>query len=113
MSRLVVLTTSELGPGYRLAGSLTVEVGSPEQAAAQLEGLMVTEDGVVAVHAPYFHALPSRVKTRLDALTTPLVVPLPAGDTARPEVDRRQRLLELLRQAVGYQITFGDEEDAP
>jgi hypothetical protein len=36
-------------------------------------------------------------------------VPLPAGTATEPVGDRRQRLLELLRQAIGYEITFGDE----
>jgi vacuolar-type H+-ATPase subunit F/Vma7 len=110
MSRLVVLTTSEQAVGYRLAGSVTREVGSPEQTAAVLEELLATEDGVIAIHAPYFHALSGPVRARLDATTTPLVVPLPAGDSTGRGADRRQRLLELLRQAVGYQITFGDED---
>ena len=46
---------------------------------------------------------------RLDALRTPLVVPLPAGLTDDQAEDRRERLLRMLRQAVGYEITFGDE----
>jgi vacuolar-type H+-ATPase subunit F/Vma7 len=112
MSRLVVLTTSELAVGYRLAGSVTLEGGSPEHLATQVEGLLATEDGVVAIHAAYFHALPRPLRVRLESTTIPLVVPLPAGDPAGPGADPRQRLLELLRQAVGYQITFGDEESA-
>jgi vacuolar-type H+-ATPase subunit F/Vma7 len=113
MSRLLVLTTRELAAGYRLAGAATVEVGSPAEAEAQLEELLDREDGVIAVHAPYFHALGRALRRRLEALRTPLVVPLPAGLTADQVEDRRERLLRMLRQAVGYEITFGDEARTP
>ena len=112
MSRLLVLTTSELAVGYRLAGASTVEVSSAAETRATLEELLDREDGVIAVHAPYFHALPLPLRRRLDALRTPLVVALPAGTATDQVGDRRQRLLELLRQAIGYEITFGDERTA-
>jgi vacuolar-type H+-ATPase subunit F/Vma7 len=112
MSRLLILTTRDLAVGYRLAGATTVEVGSTAQAAAILEELLAGEEGVIAVHAPYFDALPRPLRRRLDALRVPLVVPLPAGAATELAGDRRQRLLELLRQAIGYEITFGDERTA-
>ena len=59
MSRLLVLTTSELAVGYRLAGATTVEVRSAAETRAILEELLDREDGIIAVHAPYFNALPS------------------------------------------------------
>lgn len=109
MRRLVILTTPELAVGYRLAGAATLEVTTPDGARVALEGLLATEDGVIAVHAPYFNGLPQPLRRRLDALSSPLVVPLPAGTAAEQSQDRRQRLLELLHQAVGYEITFGKE----
>jgi vacuolar-type H+-ATPase subunit F/Vma7 len=109
MSRLLILTTRNLAVGYRLAGATTIEVASTAQTAATLEELLVTETGVIAVHAPYFDALPRLLRRRLDALRIPLVVPLPAGTASVPVGDRRQRLLEMLRQAVGYEIIFGEE----
>jgi vacuolar-type H+-ATPase subunit F/Vma7 len=109
MSRLLVLTTRELAAGYRLAGAAALEVASPAEAAARLEELVEREDGVIAVHAPYFHALERPLRRRLDALDTPLVVALPAGTTVEESQDRRDQLLQMLRQAVGYEITFGHE----
>ena len=113
MSRLLVLTTPELVAGYRLGGVTAIEVASPIEAAAQLEELLEREDGVIAVHAPFFHALDRPLRRRLDALRTPLVVALPAGVTAEQAEDRRERLLQMLRQAVGFEIRFGDEGTAP
>ena len=112
MSRLLVLTTRDLAVGYRLAGASTVEVASTAQTAAALEELLAGENGVIAVHAPYFDALPTPLRRRLDSLRIPLVVSLPAGTAAEHVGERRQRLLELLRQAIGYEITFGDERTA-
>jgi vacuolar-type H+-ATPase subunit F/Vma7 len=109
VSRLLVLTTRELATGYRLGGVAAIEVASPAEAAARLEELLEREDGVIAVHAPFFHALDRPLRRRLDALRAPLVVALPAGTTAEQAQDRRERLLQMLRQAVGYEITFGDE----
>ncbi len=112
MSRLLILTTRDLAVGYRLAGAATVEVASAGQAATALEDLLAGEDGVIAVHAPYYDALPTPLRRRLDSLRIPLVVPLPAGTATEAVGDRRQRLLELLRQAIGYEITFGDDRTA-
>jgi vacuolar-type H+-ATPase subunit F/Vma7 len=109
MSRLLVLTTRELAAGYRLAGAAALEVASPAEAAARLEELVEREDGVIAVHAPYFHALERPLRRSLDALDKPLVVALPAGTTVEEAQDRREQLLQMLRQAVGYEITFGQE----
>jgi vacuolar-type H+-ATPase subunit F/Vma7 len=109
VSRLLVLTTPELATGYRLGGVAAIEVASPSEAAASLEELLEREDGVIAVHAPFFHAFDRRLRRRLDALRAPLVVALPAGATVEQAQDRRERLLQMLRQAVGYEITFDDE----
>jgi vacuolar-type H+-ATPase subunit F/Vma7 len=112
MSRLLILTTRDLAVGYRLAGAATVEVASAAQAADALGSLLAGEDGVIAVHGPYYDALPAPLRRRLDSLRIPLVIRLPAGAAAEPGGDRRQRLLELLRQAIGYEITFGDDRTA-
>lgn len=109
MSRLLILTTRELAVGYRLAGAAALEVTSTDEAQVRLAELLAVEDGVIAVHAPYFYALPRPFLRQLDSLRTPLVVALPSGMVVEHRQDRRQRLLEVLRQAVGYQITFGED----
>jgi vacuolar-type H+-ATPase subunit F/Vma7 len=113
MSRLLILTTPELAVGYRLAGATTLEVTTPDETRLTLEKLLEDEDGVIAVHAPYFQALPQPLRQRLGLLSKPLVIALPAGTATEQSQDRRRRLLELLHQAVGYEITFGKEGTAP
>jgi vacuolar-type H+-ATPase subunit F/Vma7 len=113
VSRLLVLTTHELAAGYRLAGVTVFEAASSADAATQLEKFLDQENGVIAVHAPFFHEFARPLRRRLDASRTPLVVALPAGMTDDQVRDRRTRLLRMLRQAVGYEITFNDETRTP
>ena len=110
MSRLLVLTTRELAAGYRLAGVAArrgrVARGGRGAARGAPRARGRRHRGARPVLP---RARPSRSARRLDALRTPLVVPLPAGTTDDQAEDRRERLLQMLRQAVGYEITFGDE----
>ena len=111
MSRLLVLTTPELAAGYRLAGVAALEVASSARGGgAARRSSLEHEDGVIAVHAPFFHALDRTVAaaTRRAARSRSWCA-LPAGVTTEQAEDRRERLLQMLRQAVGYEITFGDE----
>ena len=111
MSRLVVLTTPEIAPGYRLAGAATVEVSSAEQAAAEVLDLVDRreERGVIAMHEPFHAALGRNLRRRFDETTEPLVVPLPSGEPGTGDGGRRERLMKMLWQAVGYEITFDSE----
>jgi vacuolar-type H+-ATPase subunit F/Vma7 len=106
--RLVVVTTTELAPGYRLAGVATIAPESADDAEARLRELIDVqgEQGIIAVHEPFLEALDPAWRRRLDAGTSPLVVALPAGEAGVGESARRERLLRMLWQAVGYQITF-------
>ena len=111
MSRLIVLTTPDLAPGYRLAGASTVPVVSTEVATSELIALVDGrgEGGVIAVHEPFHSALDRELRRRLDETTEPLVVPLPAGGPGEGDGGRRERLMKMLWQAVGYEITFDAE----
>jgi vacuolar-type H+-ATPase subunit F/Vma7 len=111
MGHLIVVTTSELEPGYRLAGAATRSVDSAAQAAEVLQGLLEqpSEGDVVAVHEPFFNDLPVVLRRKIDSLTSPLVVILPGGAGANIEAERRAQHLRILWEAVGYQISFDRE----
>jgi vacuolar-type H+-ATPase subunit F/Vma7 len=114
MGHLIVLTTPELEPGYRLAGVATRSLESAGEAAEVLQELLAQpgEDDVVAVHQPFFDELPVPLRRRIDALTSPLVIALPGGEGAHLEAERRAQQLRILWEAVGYQITFDREGDS-
>ena|SRR6266540_3964587 len=110
MGRLVVVTTPELAPGFRLAGVATEVVTSPAAAARVVADLVAApETSVVAVHEPFLAAFDPEVREPLTMSLHPIVVALPAGTPAEGE-SRQERLAELLRRAVGYRITFGSGE---
>lgn len=113
MGRLIVLTTAELEPGYRLAGVATRPTDSTGEAAQSLHELLEqgAEGDVVAVHEPFFNELDAALRRRIDSIVSPLVVALPGGEGADAEAERRARHLQMLWEAVGYQITFDRGDD--
>ena len=114
MARLLVLTTPELAPGYRLSGVATVCIATAQEAAQTLRELLRsgTERGIVAVHGPHLQALDGDLRRRLDASEEPLVVSLPAGEVDAGPSERRARLLRMLAQTVGFRMSFRPDEDA-
>lgn len=114
MGHLIVLTTRELEPGYRLAGVATRSLDSSGEATEVVEKLLAQpgEGDVIAVHEPFFNELPAGLRRRIDSLTSPLVIALPGGESAHVEAERRAQHLRILWEAVGYQITFDQEDDA-
>ena len=115
MGRLIVLTTADLELGYRLAGVTTQAVDSTTEAEQALHQLLdaEAEGDVIAVHEPFFNEFDRPMRRRIDASASPLVIALPAGRYADVEAERRARLLRMLWQAVGYQMTFDPGKDAP
>lgn len=110
MGRLVVVTTPELAPGFRLAGVATEAVPSAAAAARAVAELVAAPDtAVVAVHEPFFAAFDPQARESLGMSLAPIVVALPAGAAAGGE-SRQERLAELLRRAIGYRIVFGGGE---
>lgn len=107
MGRLIVITTPDLAPGFRLAGATTLLAESPETVAGLLTRLVDVEreDGVIGVHEPFLAGIDGHLRRRLDDLVAPVVVAIPAGDQDRSGW-RRGRLADMLQRAVGREITF-------
>jgi vacuolar-type H+-ATPase subunit F/Vma7 len=114
MGRLIVLTTPELEPGYRLAGVRTQAIGSVNETTQILEELLAQRgDGdVIAVHEPFFNKLDPSLRRRIGSLVSPLVIALPGGEGADAEAERRAQHLRILWEAVGYEITFDRSGEA-
>jgi vacuolar-type H+-ATPase subunit F/Vma7 len=109
---LLVLTTSELVPAYRLAGTRALgcdDVGEAEEALRAV--LDEGHQGVLAVHQPFLDDLDSGLRRELESLDSVLVAALPSGEASRGSEDRRERLRRMLREAIGYEMTFATEGD--
>jgi vacuolar-type H+-ATPase subunit F/Vma7 len=113
MGHLIVLTTRELEPGFRLAGVTTRSLDSTSEAAELVDELIAQPDDgdVIAVYEPFFNQLPAVLRRRIDAIASPLVIALPGGEGAHVEAERRAQHLRILWEAVGFQITFDRTED--
>ncbi len=110
-ARLIVISPQELAAGFRLAG-VDVEVAdSGEQAEAAVRDLLRQgERGVIAVYGPFLADMDEDLQRRLRSSVSPVVVELPTGIGTEPDHLRRTRLANRLQRAIGYHITFGDDE---
>ena len=110
-ARLVVISPEELVSGFRLAG-VDVEVAEDaERAEAVLRDLLRQgEKGVIAVYGPFFADVDQDLQRRLRSSVSPVVVELPTGIGTEPDHVRRTRLADRLQRAIGYHITFGEDE---
>ncbi|MDH3754683.1 MAG: V-type ATP synthase subunit F [Acidimicrobiia bacterium] len=108
---LTVIVPSELASGFRIAGADVKESRDADAAAGILEAMIRGGDrGVVGVYSRYYAALDPALQERSERSLAPVVVPLPSGLEADEGVSQRARVAALLERAVGYHITFGDEE---
>lgn len=109
----VVVVPSDLEPGFLLAGIPTIAVTDPEEAERQTARLLSEgAEGVVAVYEPYLNGFDPDLRHRAEVSLSPVVVPLPPGTGPTDARARRARISALLGRAVGYQITFGPEEES-
>lgn len=105
--RFLVITTWELAPAYRLAGTATEAPSSAAETEAMIRELLRTRfEGVIAVHRPFLEALPSELVDGLADREDVLLIGLPAGEHVEETEAGRIRLQRLLREAVGYEITL-------
>lgn len=110
-TRMIVLVPPELLAGYLLAGVDTRSVETVEDVEAEIDRLVVGgEGGVIAVYRPLFEGLSPDRRRRLELSLRPVVVPLPTGLAETGADQRRARLMQRLQRAIGYHITFGEDE---
>lgn len=111
MSRFVVLARPSLVTGFRLAG---VEAFAAEEAgdAQRLieKWLVAEEDILLALDDGLLERLPDALVRRMQAARSLLYVSIPGGGELRPGVSRQQQIARMLRQAIGFSITFREVE---
>lgn len=110
MARLIVVTTSELTPGFQLAGVTTLTAGSAREASAIVRDLVDGgEKGVIGLYAPYWADMDRDLRRRLERMVNPVVIAMPAGRLVGGAGERRATIAAMLRRVVGYTFTLSDE----
>ena len=110
MGQLIVITTPDLAPGFQLAGVETFAVEGAEQAAAILRRFLAGDEAsLIVVRRGLLQAVPPRLRRQLETSYRPVVMAIPGGLPADAGAERRRTIAELIRRAIGYQITFGAE----
>lgn len=113
MARLTMVAPPELAVGFRLAGTDVVAVDDAVETAVALERLRHDpEVGVIGVFAPFFEALEPALRLACEDSVAPVVVAVPLGEAGSGSTDYRARMASLLQRAIGYRISFGEEDDA-
>lgn len=98
-----VLCGPEVAAGFELAG-LVADLADEATAGETMRRL--ADDpatGIVLVEERLRRALPEDLMLRLDRRATPIVVPFPSPSWGGASV-ADERVLEILRQAVGYRV---------
>jgi len=109
----MVITTPDIAPGFQLAGVETFAVDDAAAAADTLRTLLDdAEASLIVVREDLLEAMPPRLRRRAARSVEPLVMGIPGGLPDITGEERRERLTELIRQAIGFQITLdADDED--
>ncbi len=111
LARLVVISPEELADGFRLTGVAVEQADSSPDAERLVRDLVAQgESGVIAVYRPLFVGFVEDLRRRLKASVSPVVVELPTGIGVESDELRRSRLADRLQRAIGYHVTFGEDE---
>ncbi len=90
--------------GFALAGLQADSLGPEEAGETLLAGFAQhPEVGVVLLQAEIYDALPDDLRGRLDRSAHPVVVPFP-GPAWAAVPSAEERVIELLRRAIGYRV---------
>jgi vacuolar-type H+-ATPase subunit F/Vma7 len=111
MSRLLVVTRPDLAAGFELAGVETFVVQDAEEAEELIGGwLNDGEKGLLAIGETLLMHLDPGLIRRLQASPSLPHLAIPGGQPLDPRISRRGRITEMIRQAIGFHITFKGEE---
>ena len=110
MARVVILSAPGQADGYRLAGCATVVASPGPEAAAALRHLAATSDvGVLLVSSDLWASLDERLRSDVEQLARPVVMPIPEGERI-PGAAREQLLGEMFQRAIGFRIQISGGE---
>lgn len=107
MYKLVVLTDTDTGDGFRLAGVDVITVDSPDDARKRLNELIDDDSsGIVAVNEAFMADIDERTQQKINSTYRPIVISLPIREKLHTDEDHRAYLSRLIRRAIGFDITL-------
>lgn len=111
MSRLLVVTRPSLVAGFHLTGVDAFPAQDVESAQELIGGWLDTgEEGLLAIDEGLLERMEPAFLKRLQASAHLPYLAIPGGRPLGPESSRRHRIAEMIRQAIGFHITFKGEE---
>lgn len=110
MSRLFIVAPPETVSGFHLAGidAYAAEDGSAAQAQIE-KWLTGGEQGLLAIDESLYIDLEPIFERRLIANHMLPVIVMPSGRPVGSEITSRHHIAELIREAIGFHITFQDK----
>ena len=110
MSSLLVVTRPALVTGFRLAGVKAFGVEDVESAQELIDSwLDAGEAGLLAIDDGLLERMDPAFIKRLNAAEHLPHLAIPGGRALGREASRRHRIAEIIRRAIGFQITFRGE----
>ncbi len=111
MSRLLVVVRPTLALGFQLAGVEAYTADSAESAQTLLLHWLETgETALVGIDEALLPGLAPLVRRRLDQSDRLYYLALPTGEPMPDATTSRARIAALIRQALGFHITFQGEQ---
>jgi vacuolar-type H+-ATPase subunit F/Vma7 len=99
-----VLCRPATAPGFALAGIVAETADEESVADAALRSLLQrAEVGIVLLEESLYQALAPDLRTLVDRVSQPIVVPFP-GPAWRAAPSAEEQVVELLRRAIGYRV---------
>lgn len=103
--RVAVLCRPPSAAGFALAGLQPMEVEDSSEDNRRLSALLDDPGlGLVLVESSLYDALEDEVRHRISSRVLPLVIPFPGPAWAAGLAASDAYVVELLRQAIGYQV---------
>ncbi len=105
-SKMLVVTSPDLAPGFRLAGVEVAEAATPQEAEKLVEKVILGSDiGMVAVNEDFQRHFSTHLLRLIKEVELPLIIPFPGKESNVWSVqDRLDYVAYLIRSAIGYHI---------
>jgi vacuolar-type H+-ATPase subunit F/Vma7 len=111
MSRLLILTRPNLLTGFQLTGIEAFAAGDAETAQELIGGWLEDgEEGLLAIDEDILACMEPAFLKRLQAAPYLPYLVIPGVNGASLGSTQRRRIAEMIRQAIGFHITFKSEE---